>query len=123
MKNLKNKKKHLYILVLPVTIFLICCIYHLQYQREISILSCSNMTGKNYYKEDITVSLNKLWVDSSKHSIKRDILDRYESNNFQEIRFSTDFENTKHTTLYVSVYLNDYAWKHNQELFEFTYKK
>lgn len=119
------KTKYKRIFTLAFLIFILCssyCLYYFQNNRDISILTSSNMTSGEDCQEYLCVSVNKLfWNPNLKNSVKEEIIENYKNHSFpRQIKFSNDLQKSN-TTLTVSVYLNKHTWKQHKELFHFNY--
>lgn len=77
-----------------------------------------SITSSNYHEEHISVIVNRLLV-ADKESCADHILQKCRENSFQNIRFSHD--RSKPNALYAKVYLSEYAMKHGNPVFEFSY--
>lgn len=93
------------------------CLY-LQCGRDMDVYNTFSVTGANYHEEHIIVIANRLFV-ADREQCADHILQKCRENSFQNIRFS--YDRSKPNALYAKVYLSEYAVRHGNPVFEFSY--
>lgn len=77
-----------------------------------------SINSSNYHEEHITVIANQLFV-TDRESCADHIVQKCRENSFHTIRFS--YDRSKPNALYARVYLSEYAVRHGDPAFEFSY--
>lgn len=115
---MKRSKRKTAIITSAFGLFAAILFLYLQYGRDMKLYNTFSTTASNYHEEHITVIANRLFV-ADQESCANDILQKCRENSFENIRFS--YDRSKPNALYAKVYLSEYAVRHGNPAFEFSY--
>lgn len=92
---------------------------YLQFGRDVEVCSSNLKIFSDGSREEIAIIANKLYIfDLEKFA--ESVLQRCADNSFKEVRFSYDLSGYP-KEVYISVYMNQTAWKWKKEAFEIHY--
>ena len=98
------------IIIIVAVVCMIAGLLHLQYGRDVEVISSMNFSSGNYYEMELTVVANKLFI-IDKQRFAEEMIERCINNDFHAIKFSYDMMGYPNR-LQINVYLNEFSKSH-----------